>query len=114
MSGYSTSRDVTAARIEHRCDHCEQPILVGEPYRYLAFDCEGEFADAHVHHECHRFCLTYTCTDEGWYPLCQSDPSDEFELAEQILAEPPAADMIDRLPPKWREAVRQILDPPPA
>jgi hypothetical protein len=89
--------------------HCQVEIAMGEPYRYLAFDCEGEFGDAHVHHECHDFVLRYCCLDEGWSPLCQYDPSDEYELAESILADPPSAAMLARLPLKWRSAVQEIL-----
>jgi hypothetical protein len=106
---FSRSRQIKASRKERRCDHCRQTIGVGEPYLYICWHEEGELGDCHVHSECHAFVTAYTCTDDGFSFLDDFDPSDEYELAEDILAKPPTPEMLARLPPRWREAVDEIL-----
>lgn len=107
---FAQTRHVKASRKARSCDHCCQPIEIGSPYRYVAWhDEDCGLGDCHVHEECHAFVWAYTCTDEGFSFLCDLDPSEEYELADDIKAKPPTAAMLARLPPAWRMAVDAIL-----
>ena len=108
MSFYCT-REVKASKRRRSCEECGFPILIGEPYRKYAQHFEGEFYSGDVHGDCQDWAGRVMCCDDGRGLLCDSDPADEFELEDNVKANPPSCVVFLRLPAQWKAAVRAIL-----
>lgn len=111
MSFYS-ARHVKASRKARRCDDCGHMINIGEPYVASAAHYEGEFWTGQAHEDCQSWANRVMCCDEGRGLLCDSDPTDEYELDEAVLANPPPPAVYARLSPTWRAAVDRVLGGP--
>lgn len=114
MIGFYSWRDVKSSRKDRRCDECGHPISVGDPYRYSAMKSEGEFYTLSCHADCQSWASALMCSDDGRGFLRDSDPDDEYELEEDVRANPPPPAVYARLPAAWKLAVDRILkDPTP-
>ena len=110
MSFWRT-KDVKHSQKVRLCEECGHTIEIGDPYRYCACydDDIGEFYSYCVHAECQIWASNVMNSDEGRGFLRNSDPSEEYELAEAVIAHPPSETVRSRLPAAWLKAVDAIL-----
>jgi len=91
MSDFHVESVVAAARKQHSCEQCGQPVEVGSPYRRGAGSYDGEMYSHATHIECHEAAQALARLSGAWdedYPWFRHMDMDR-EDREWLLKEHP-------------------------
>ena len=68
MSDWLKDIPIKSVRKKHRCEWCNEWILVGDTARYRVLVFDGEFQASHQHPECYDAMLKSDIDDWGFTP----------------------------------------------
>ena len=94
MTDFSCEVHIKAARKPHRCEHCEQEILKGEPADKLVGTFDGDFGWSYMHTDCAEAGSAYassrSCYGIDWLWLHELVESNEVEELRWLMNAYPA------------------------